>query len=234
MKLKRYIPRPIKSAIFAIGGRLAPSSLKYTSELDYWRDKWEDEKHFFKNDHYEHLMLSMAGETDQNFLKGKIVADFGCGPRGSLIWAKVAKMRIGVDILADRYTQFNISSHDMTYVCSTEKKIPLPSNYVDILFTMNAMDHVSNFKSMCKEIVRVLAPGGELIGSFNLDELPTFAEPYVLTEELLEANLLKIFKVSSYRTAAKGPPEDAYKNFFSQSPALTKGPRILWVRANKQ
>jgi len=234
MKLRRYVPRPIKSAIFAIGGRLAPAGLKYTSELGYWKDKWEEEKHSFKNDHYERLMLSMAGEPDQSFLRGKIVADFGCGPRGSLIWANTAKIRIGIDILANKYTQFNIASHDMIYVCSTEKKIPLPSDYVDILFTMNAMDHVSNFKTMCKEIVRVLAHGGELIGSFNLDEHPTFAEPYVLTEKLLKTNLLRYFKIRSYRTVMKGPPEDTYKNFFSQTPEASRGARILWVRAIKQ
>jgi hypothetical protein len=30
------------------------------------------------------------------------------------------------------------------------------------------MDHVDNFDAMCSELLRILRPGGELIGSFNL------------------------------------------------------------------
>ena len=58
----------------------------------------------------------------------------------------------------------------MCYVRSTEKTIPLPSNYVDVLFTLNAIDHVARFEVMCKEILRILAPGGDFFASFNLDD----------------------------------------------------------------
>ena len=42
----------------------------------------------FSNAHYEKLMLSIADEKDDNFLEGKIVGDFGCAPRCSLIGPK--------------------------------------------------------------------------------------------------------------------------------------------------
>ena len=116
-------------------------------------------------------MLAMAEEPDDNFLKGKIVADFGCGPRSSLFWASSASLKIGIDVLADRYAdEFtdNIISHGMIYLKSTEKVIPLPSNFVDVMFTLNAIDHVDSFSNMCSEIIRVLKPGGDFIGSFNL------------------------------------------------------------------
>jgi ubiquinone/menaquinone biosynthesis C-methylase UbiE len=71
----------------------------------------------------------------------------------------MARARIGIDVLADSYSQFGIHNHNMIYVASDERRIPLPSNYVDVMFTMNAMDYVSNFSVMAAEIVRVIAPG---------------------------------------------------------------------------
>lgn len=59
-------------------------------------------------------------------------------------------------------TKDNIISHGMIYLKSTEKVIPLPSEFVDIIFTVNAIDHVNNFEIMCDEIIRVLKPGGIL------------------------------------------------------------------------
>src|SRR6185437_14216387 len=109
--------------------------------------------------YYERLMLGMAEEPNADFLSGKIVADFGCGPCGTLVWAPHALVRIGIDVLADRYAdEFPevIRSHGMIYVKSTEKVIPLPSDSVDVLFTLNAIDHVSDFPAMCSEIIRVI------------------------------------------------------------------------------
>jgi len=231
MNWKTMIPRPIKSFIFSSASRIAPTKFKYNSELNYWQRQWENEGNTLKNDHYEKILLAMAEEQNDKFLNGKIVVDFGCGPRGSLCWAKSARMRIGIDILADQYSRFNIVSHDICYICSTEKSIPLPSNYADFVFTLNAMDHVSNFKSMCKELLRILAPGGEFIGSFSLEESGTFAEPQILTEKLVKKHLLDFLEIKSYRIAPPGPRGDAYCHFLDGSPAPMKGHRYLWVRA---
>jgi len=60
-----------------------------------------------------------------------------------------SSLRIGIDVLADCYAdEFtdNILSHGMIYLKSTEQVIPLPSAMVDILFTMNAIDHVDHSK----------------------------------------------------------------------------------------
>ena len=62
-------------------------------------------------------MLAMAEESTQRFISGKVVADFGCGPRGSLAWAASAAIKV----------------------------IPLPSDFIDVMFTMHAMRYVDNF-----------------------------------------------------------------------------------------
>jgi SAM-dependent methyltransferase len=233
MDLIHRIPKSIRPLIGKMAKIYVPTKAKHMAELHYWQTRWEKEGGMFENSFYEHLMLEMASETDASFLDGKIVADFGCGPRGSLCWAKNARLRIGIDVLSGKYSRFNIASHNMCYVCSTEKQIPLPSDYVDVLFTLNALDHVSDFNKMCQEILRIIAKGGELIASLNLGEAPTFTEPQILTQQRIKHNLLNSLQLISYRLAPKGPEKDFYHFFFEKSDMPCAKPQLLWIRAKK-
>lgn len=228
------VPSPIKRTLLSIRNRFLS---KYDTELSFWRSRLEIDKGRFNNSHYERLMLAMAEESSDDFLEGKIVADFGSGPRGSLVWASSALLRIGIDVLADRYAdEFtdNITSHGMIYLKSTEKVIPLPPDFVDILFTLNAIDHVDNFSGICDEIVRVLKPSGEFIGSFNLEEPPSHCEPQQLNERIIKENLLNKLEVKSYRITKKGPKANQYLPFFEGNLSYKPGQEgILWVRAKK-
>jgi SAM-dependent methyltransferase len=208
-----------------------PSRLKYAEEIAYWQNEWSAGR--FQNDYYERTMLMLAQEPNAEFLRNRLVADFGCGPQGSLCWAKCARARIGIDVLADIYGRFGIHDHDMIYVTSTERNIPLPSDYVDVLFTMNAMDHVSNFSVMAAEIVRVVAPRGLIIGAFNLEEPPTFSEPQTLTEDLVRSKLLQHLNVESACSAVKGPEGDAYQHIREGGGPVPQGEYLFCVRARK-
>lgn len=151
----------------------------------------------------------------------------------------MAKLRIGIDVLADKYAdEFteNILSHDMIYLKSTEKVIPLPENFLDILFTLNAIDHVDNFPVICNELIRVLKPRGLFIGSFNLDEPATPYEPQKLDEITIRKELLSKLAVLSYRISSKGPKDNQYSPFFNDEVlSYTPGKEgFLWVVAQKQ
>ncbi len=231
----RIIPMPVRPVIGSIAQFFASTKVKHMAELYYWQSRWEREGRGLNNAFYEKLMLGMANEKDASFLTDKIVADFGCGPRGSLCWAYPARTRIGIDVLEEQYAQlFNIASHNMCYVCSTERHIPLPSNYVDVLYTINAMDHTADFERMCCQLLRILAAGGELIASFNLGEPATFCEPQTLTEEKVQRNLPSYLEVTSYRLAPKEPEGDFYRYFFDHSNAPSSKPQYLWVRGKKR
>lgn len=239
-RVKAILPSSIKEKIrHGIFG----FSKKHDEELAGWRNKLKiDNEKFhdgrFHNEHYEQIMLAMAEEPNDDFLKGKIVADFGCGPRGSLVWAKSALIRIGIDVLADRYAdefKDNVISYGMIYVKSTEHVIPLPSEFVDVLFTLNSIDHVDNFSEICKEIVRVLKPGGLFIGSFNLEEPPTSHEPQQLNEDIVKKNLLDNLELLSYRITARGPENNFYGPFFEGNLSYQKGQLgYLWAKARKR
>jgi len=231
MKLK--IPKIIKNIIKYIVHRIIK---KDVYEFSFWRSRFEMDNGVFDNSHYSRLLLCMAGEKDDLFIEDKIVGDFGCGPRGSLVWAKKAKLRIGIDVLADQYAdEFseNILSHGMIYVKSTEKIIPIPSNFFDIIFTLNAIDHVESFPIMCAEIIRILKPGGLFIGSFNLEERATSAEPQQLNEVLIKKYLLDFLDVQSYRVTIPGSNDDIYSPFFNNTLEYETGQQgILWVRGS--
>lgn len=213
--------------------RFGVQKAKYLAELSFWQRRWEQEGRVFRNEHFERLFLAMAGEQDHGFIRGKIVADFGCGPRGSLCWAQEARARIGIDVLADAYAQFNIRAQDMVYICSTERRIPLPSRYVDVLLTINVLDHVDDFAGTCRELLRILAPGGLLIASLNLGEPATVCEPQSLTAEDVQAHLLRHLLVLSYRTAPRGPDEAPYRYMLSGVANAEAVASFLWVKAQK-
>ena len=212
--------------------------IKHMYEHFYWKMGFKKYGEVLENDRYEPIMLAMAEEETVDFLSGKIVADFGCGPRGSLSWAKSALIRIGIDVLVDRYADSfaNVmKTHGMIYVKSTEKVIPIPSDFVDVMFTMNAIDHVDDFPTMCSEILRVLKPGGYLIGSFNLEEPLSFAEPQTLSVQDVQSHLLDHLEVESYRISRQGDePDNEYAPFFEGNMSYEEGDEaFLWVKAKK-
>ncbi|MFZ5813186.1 MAG: class I SAM-dependent methyltransferase [Thermodesulfobacteriota bacterium] len=213
--------------------------MKYESELQYWMKCFVKEGKRFDNNHYADRCLRMAQEPDDTFLRDKIVADFGCGPRGSLAWTHAPEIRIGIDVLASTYINcFGqcMLDHNMIYVTSTETVIPIPSASIDVMFTMNAMDHVDDLSNMSAEVLRVLKPGGMFLGSFNLHEPATSCEPQTLTEELIRKYIVQYLHVSSYRLAVVHP-KNAYKFMIEGKLATTCSPSekyVLWVKGIKK
>src|SRR6266853_4614884 len=139
--------RLAKRTVSNMEAQLENSSLKYDEELSYWKERYNKEGAKLGHAHYKQLMLSISGESE-DFFSDKIVADFGCGPRGSLQWMTNAKMRIGIDVLVDQYMELGIANHNVTYVRSSETEIPLPTGYLSVIFTINSIDHVSDVDRM--------------------------------------------------------------------------------------
>lgn len=241
--LASALPVSVRDRLRSVRGHLITNTpikkfiVKYNSELSFWKRRFEDEHGTFANAHYERIMLGIAQESTKDFVKGKVIGDFGCGPRGSLAWADTALLRVGIDVLVDRYADAfseNITSHGMVYVKSTENVIPVPSGFFDIVFTVNAIDHVKNFDRMCNELIRILKPGGTLIASFNLEEPPTPAEPQRLTEQMIQDSLLKYLRIESYRLARKEPEGESYAPLLNGTAQYQPGDEgFLWVRATK-
>lgn len=210
---------------------------KYEGELEYWQTVYRNEGNKFANEHYGELMLAIAQEEDDDFLKNKIIVDFGCGPRGSLQWTKKPAVKIGVDVLTERYMEEfgeTLIQHGMIYVTSTEQYIPLPNGIADCVCTINSLDHVNNLEEMSKEILRILKPQGILLASFNLNQSSTECEPQTLTEEKLKQYLLKYFEIDTYRLAYPGE-KNVYENMEQGNlvKKIADEEAVLWIRARK-
>jgi len=214
----------------------ANSLEKSEMELAFW-DSWCREHGVApETEYYRKFMMDMGGVTDESFFDGLVCVDIGCGPKGSLTWLKGAKAAIGVDPLAESYMRLGIADHNMIYLNCGSEHIPLPTAYVDVVFSMNSLDHVDNLPVVCKEIRRILKPGGYFIGSLNMNEPKTATEPWTLTEQLLEKLLFSGWEKEFYMvrpriadTSHFGP----YKYFYEDPPPELihkAGPGALWCR----
>lgn len=150
--------------------RIIKGWYKNVSEFSYWKKMQEQEGNFV-NDKYKEVMLCLAEEDNDDFLKGKIVADFGCGPRGSLAWTDKPLMKIGIDVLIQEYMKIiDLSKHGVVYVTAKEDKIPMPDECVDYIMALEVLDRVTDIKITLSEIARILKTGGIFAGSFPLNE----------------------------------------------------------------
>ena len=148
---------------------------KKAGELDYWATQ-KDIEGSLKNTWFEFFYTSHFGLTRDDYCD-KRVLDIGCGPRGSLEWATMARERVGVDPLAGDYLIFGASEHAMTYVATGAESIPYPDGYFHIVCSLNSLDHLNDMKAAITEMKRLTAVGGLLLLLTDVHERPTPQEP---------------------------------------------------------
>ena len=173
--------------------------MKYKSELNYWKNTFKDKYHqyYWQNDEksLKNVFDTYCDELNinKNSFKDRVVIDVGCGPMGSLHFFN-AKMKFGVDILANQYNQeFNLQKHDMIYLDCHSHKIPLLDESADVVISRNALDHVDNFEKTINEIYRVLKIKGEILLSFCLRPFSLITEPQILTRQRIKKALMGKF-----------------------------------------
>jgi SAM-dependent methyltransferase len=164
-------------------GRLAPTHAKRRAELAYWQER-QAEEGLLKNDWYEDSFTKAFG-IDASFYIGKRMLDIGCGPRGSLEWATMARERVGIDPLAKRYERLNGGLHEMTYVAARSEDMPFPEASFDVVSSFNSLDHVDDLDATIHEITRVTAPGGTFLLLTLVNHLPTRTEPQSFSWDVL-------------------------------------------------
>lgn len=235
--IRSFVPEKVKTYVRRNRGIKSTSSTrKHTEEFAFWEGWIQEHGLAPETEYYRKFMMDMGNIEDQSFFDNLICLDIGCGPKGSLTWLKNARAAIGLDPLAELYTRFAIDRHEMIYLSNPAESIPLPSRYVDVVFSMNSLDHVDDPVAASREVRRVLKRGGYFIGSLNLDEVPTETEPWTLTEEFLEEHLFAGWEKQFYKIRPRlndpshfGP----YKYFYEHCPKDimgVPGPRALWCR----
>ena len=160
------------------------SDCKRIGELAYWTGRKEAEyqlaNSWFESFYTEHFGLTLDDYAD------KRVLDVGCGPRGSLEWATMARQRVGVDPLADDYLKMGAADHAMTYVIAGAESIPFPDHSFDIVCSFNSLDHVDNLDAAIAEMKRLTALGGLLLVLTDVHKEPTPQESICFDWDVVE------------------------------------------------
>lgn len=228
--------RAIESSPFAGGLRATLGQSKQDAEFAYWRNQHlQGGGDLRRDDYYRSLMLQIADWPDERGFEDRVVVDIGCGPRGSLCWMSQARLRIGVDPLADAYRELGIADQPMNYLGAGAERLPLGNETVDVVLTVNALDHVDDVDQACAEIRRILKPGGLFIGSINLREVPTATEPSIVTREKVESDLISGWRIERLHVFPEcDVPGDAYRYAKHPPPPEYRAEMmVLWCRARK-
>ena len=157
---------------------------KRTGELDYWSRR-KDAEGVLENSWFEGFYTGHFGLTRDDY-SDKRVLDIGCGPRGSLEWATMARERIGVDPLADDYLRMGGADHAMTYVAAGAESVPFEDHRFDIVCSFNSLDHVDDLQATIAEMKRLTAIGGLLLVITDVHERPTPQEPICFDWNVVE------------------------------------------------
>ena len=166
-----------------IGSRVSRNAAKHWEEIRYW--KRQARQGALDNSWYVGLFTDPFGLSAADY-DGKRILDIGCGPLGSLEWAKTAKERIGLDPLVSKYKNLGIEAHGMQYVQGRSEQIPFEEGYFDFVSCFNALDHVDDVSATLLEIVRVLKVGGRFLLMVDVGHNPTLSEPHKLAWGLLD------------------------------------------------
>ena len=192
-------------------------SFKEFFELCYWKTVKLFSKSLTKNSHYKYFYTDNFSIPEE-FYKDKTILDIGCGPRGSLEWADMAKERIGMDPLAEQYLKMGAKEHRMSYVKAYVENIPFPDNYFDVICSFNSLDHVENMEHACKEIKRTLKNDGLFLLLVDIHTMPTFTEPQTMNWNFI-GEYFPEFEVLEEKHLERTETYKIYSNVRNSKPA---------------
>lgn len=163
----------------------AANTLSQKSECEtlYWRNVHRREG-TLRNAWYESFYTTYFNLTVADY-NNKAILDIGCGPRGSLEWADVAKSRVCVDPIARRYGRLGARAHKMVYVQSAAERMPFLDGSFDVVATINSLDHTENPSAVLREAYRVLVHNGLLLIIVESHAKPTPCEPQAFSRDVL-------------------------------------------------
>jgi SAM-dependent methyltransferase len=125
--------------------------------LDDWKTKKDKDQSLNR---YQIYLKRLTPDT-----KDKVVIEIGCGAFGGVLSLIDAKEKIAIDPLINKYKEIGVWSYDGKYLVEDGKRVPLPDNYADVVFSLNTLDHCfkpENSARVASEYKRLLKTGGRL------------------------------------------------------------------------
>lgn len=151
--------------------------LEYKWWQHYLRNKDPESYHKWKKEYWQNLLDTILGKEE--FPKNKLILDAGCGPAG-IFMALQGNDVEALDPLINKYADL---AHFIPakFSWTTFRQMPLESleekEKYDIIFCMNAINHVKDVDLCYKNLATALKSGGYLI-------ISTDAHRYRLLEKV--------------------------------------------------
>ena len=188
---------------------------KHKHELKFWARNVEREKTLRQMSGgapYDKFYINDFNFTYDDYID-KNILDIGCGPRGSLEWADMANLRVGLDPLVNEYFKLDGGTlfHKMHYVRGYSEDMPFPDETFDFVFSINSLDHVDDLDDTISEMKRVLKVGGICGIIVDTNHMPTPTEPITIDLNLKD-KFLDVFEVLDEKVI-----ETVYKTGFRQN-----------------
>ena len=105
-------------------------------------------------------------ESLKQFISGKRVLDIASGSGyGTKIIGRFAKAVTGVDNNEDaiKYARANFAAENVTYKQGDGLAIPLEDSSVDVVVSLETIEHIEDYEAFLEELKRVLVPDGVAI-----------------------------------------------------------------------
>lgn len=211
---KTWLPYMRCLYFFCFPNKRKPEGKGY-HEFGYWETKKREEK-ILSNNHYPYFYTTHFGFVPNDFA-GQSILDIGCGPRGSLEWAHMAKERVGLDPLADYYQRLGTREQHMSYVNAPSERIPFEDGRFQFVCSFNSLDHVDILEQSIEEIARVVKPGGFFLLLTDVNHNPTPTEPIRFSWNIVRAFTQRHFTLVEERHYER-IPEGLYQSIRANTP----------------
>jgi ubiquinone/menaquinone biosynthesis C-methylase UbiE len=144
---------------------------------------------------YEHLHRYLLC---LNFVLGKSVVDIACGEGyGSSILSTRATRVRGIDISSEsiEFARSKYQNKNLTFLQGSCEAIPIESESIDVVVSLETIEHHDKHDEMLLEIKRILKPNGILIVSspnrLFFAQIPNYSNPFHIKElDFDELNIL--------------------------------------------
>ncbi|MBO9522546.1 MAG: methyltransferase domain-containing protein [Nocardioidaceae bacterium] len=229
--------RDLEARLAAVDPRLAPGAQRATIDKGEWADRAQVGELGFhvRNAGFrgDDAVWSKAIDTDWRAAgfeptgwKGKRVLDVGAGSRLRSLWFEDAEVVV-LEPLADKFRD-EVPWNDFdqavaVYSVPGEEFVPELENSIDLIVSINALDHGYDIAQSIRNLKRYLKPDGEAFLSFDMHDEPDYMHPLVLSNELMlgiyaDAGF-EVVKVESARRyhGAEGP--GAFHYWLRHAPA---------------
>ena len=146
------------------------STVPQLSECGCWSLLGKDECGPYK-EMSEWLMKRFHFRKDE--FKDKVVVDIGCGPTGRLEWLEgsfVAIEPLGTALR--RLPWAHMEKYHKIYDQPAEKRIDELVGKVDMIFSLNCLDHAYDLEAIISNVAAYLKPGGQAFISVDVDKSP--------------------------------------------------------------